>query len=129
MQQNNNTKYINIIKGSLAGVILLVVAIALSAFAVYKGNISEKAYIPLMILSVILSGAISGFISTTKTRKNGLTNGLIASLPISVILLIVMSVANSAFDIFMLIPCVLMVISGGAGGIAAVNTKHKIKKK
>ena len=129
MQQKNNTNLIHILKGSLIGVALLLSTITISTLAIYKANLSDKTYIPFLTLSIILSGILSGYISTFKIRKNGLVNGAVAALPLAVILLVSMSVANNAFALLMLIPCAIMVVSGAIGGIAAVNIKRKTKKK
>ena len=82
-----------------------------------------------MIVSVIFSGALSGYICSLKIRKNGLTVGLLSTVIPIFILLITMAIANNGFNIFMIIPCAIMLVFGATGGVLAVNTKHKTKKK
>jgi putative membrane protein (TIGR04086 family) len=130
MQQNNNlSKYLYLFKGIISGLISLISAILLSALFIYKSNLSDKFYIPLMLASVVLSGFVSGYLSVMKIRKNGLMNGAVSTVASVIVLFIAMSVANRGFNLLMIIPCLILVVSGTLGGIAAVNIKHKNKKK
>lgn len=130
MQQNNNlSKYLYLFKGVIFGLISLISAVLLSALFIYKSNLSDKFYIPLMLASVVLSGFLSGYLSVMKIRKNGLMNGAVSTVASVIVLFIAMSVANRGFNFFMIIPCFILVVSGTLGGIAAVNIKHKNKKK
>ena len=130
MQQNNNlSKYLYLFKGVIFGLISLITAVLLSTLFIYKSNLSDKFYIPLMLASVVLSGFVSGYLSVMKIRKNGLMNGAVSTVASVVVLFIAMSVANRGFNFLMIIPCLILVVSGTLGGIAAVNIKHKNKKK
>ena len=130
MQQNNNlSKYLYLFKGVIFGLISLITAVLLSALFIYKSNLSDKFYIPLMLASVVLSGFVSGYLSVIKIRKNGLMNGAVSTVASVVVLFIAMLVANRGFNLLMIIPCLILVVSGTLGGIAAVNIKHKNKKK
>lgn len=130
MQQNNNlSKYLCLFKGVISGLISLISAVLLSALFIYKSNLSDKFYIPLMLASVVLSGFVSGYLSVMKIRKNGLMNGAVSTVASVIVLFIAMSVANRGFNLLMIIPCLILVVSGTLGGIAAVNIKHKNKKK
>ena len=130
MQQNNNlSKYLYLFKGVIFGLISLISAVLLSALFIYKSNLSDKFYIPLMLASVVLSGFVSGYLSVMKIRKNGLMNGAVSTVASVIVLFIAMSVANRGFNFLMIFPCLILVVSGTLGGIAAVNIKHKNKKK
>lgn len=130
MQQNNNlSKYLYLFKGVIFGLISLISAVLLSALFIYKSNLSDKFYIPLMLASVVLSGFVSGYLSVMKIRKNGFMNGAVSTVASVVVLFIAMLVANRGFNFLMIIPCLILVVSGTLGGIAAVNIKHKNKKK
>ena len=129
MQQKDNTKLFQIIKGSIAGVIFLTVIVLISALILYNNNFSDKFYIPLLSLSSALSGLISGFTSTRKLRKNGLVNGIISATIPALILLTAMIIANGSFNLFLIIPISMMLFMGAAGGIIAVNIKRKNKRK
>lgn len=130
MQQNNNlSKYLYLFKGVIFGLISLISAVLLSTLFIYKSNLSDKFYIPLMLASVVLSGFVSGYLSVMKIRKNGLMNGAVSTVASVIVLFIAMSVANRGFNLLMIIPCLILVVSGTLGGIAAVNIKHKNKKK
>ncbi len=130
MQQNNNlSKYLYLFKGVIFGLISLISAVLLSVLFIYKSNLSDKFYIPLMLASVVLSGFVSGYLSVMKIRKNGFMNGAVSTVASVVVLFIAMLVANRGFNLLMIIPCLILVVSGTLGGIAAVNIKHKNKKK
>lgn len=130
MQQNNNlSKYLYLFKGVISGLISLISAVLLSALFIYKSNLSDKFYIPLMLASIVLSGFVSGYLSVMKIRKNGLMNGAVSTVASVIVLFIAMSVANRGFNLLMIIPCLILAVSGTLGGIAAVNIKHKNKKK
>ncbi len=129
MQQKDNLKNIQIIKGSIFGVISLFVIILMFSFFIYKRNLTDKFYVPLLFLSSLLSGLISGFSGTRKLRKNGLVNGAVSAMIPAIILLIAMMVANGKFGIFMFLPIAVIAVSGAIGGILAVNIKRKNKKK
>ncbi|MBQ3498682.1 MAG: TIGR04086 family membrane protein [Clostridia bacterium] len=129
MQQNDKKQYQQILKGALYGSLLLVIIIFIFTLILYKAVITEKAYLPLMLLCIIISGFVSGYISTRKYRKNGMITGGVSTTISVIMLLIIMIIANKSFDIYMIIPEIIMIISGISGGIAAVNIKRRIKRR
>ncbi len=129
MQQNDKKQYQQILKGALYGSLLLVIIIFIFTLILYKAVITEKAYLPLMLLCIITSGFVSGYISTRKYRKNGMITGGVSTTISVIMLLIIMIIANKSFDIYMIIPEITMIISGISGGITAVNIKRRIKRR
>lgn len=125
MQQNDKKQYLQILKGALTGVFLFILTVLIFTLILYKTVISEKSYFPLLLICVIASGFISGYISTRKFRKNGLVNGVLSTLLSSIFLLLSITVANNGFNVFIIIPEIILILSGMSGGITAVNIKRK----
>ena len=125
MQINNKNQFLQLLKGALTGSLFLILTILLISFILYKTVISEKFYLPLMMFCIVLSGFISGYVSTRKYRKNGLVTGALSTLFTVIVLSISIIIANKGFNIFILIPIIILVISGMSGGVFAVNIKRK----
>lgn len=125
MQINNKNQFLQLLKGALTGSLFLILTILLISFILYKTVISEKFYLPLMMFCIVLSGFISGYTSTRKYRKNGLVTGALSTLFTVIVLSISIIIANKGFDIFVIIPVIISVISGMSGGVFAVNIKRK----
>lgn len=114
-----------ILKGAFSGSGVLILLIFFSVFFIYKTGLNEISYIPLFSLCVIISGFISGYISTRKLRKNGIVNGVLSSAIPNLSLFIFAIIINKSFYIFLIIPILMLTVSGICGGIAAVNIKRK----
>lgn len=129
MQQNGKNQYLQIIKGSLTGSFIFIASVLIFSFILYKTVSTEKLYLPLFIICVLISGFVSGFISTRKARKNGIITGAASTILTVLILSISTVIAEKGFDISVLIPVLLLIFSGMSGGIAAVNLKRKNKRR
>ncbi len=127
MQQGIKNNLIQLLKGSMIGIIVMVLAIFSTVLSLYKGGISNGVYMPLLIICAILSGGSGGFFSAKSARKNGLINGILSSIIPGIILFLVISVITTFEPIN--IALIMIVLAGGAsGGILAVNTKIKKRK-
>ncbi len=129
MQQNEKKRYLQILKGAIFGTLILLISVLIFALILYKTEIKDGFYKILMAFCVILSGFSSGYISVAKYKRNGLLTGLISSIISASVLLITMIIANKGFDLYMLIPEILLFASGTFGGVAGVNIKTKSKKR
>ena len=92
-------------------------------------NRSDMNYISLIPFT--LSSLICGYVAGFKARKKGLYIGALNILPVLVVFLLI-SAAINTFEIDILrtvLSIILMIISGGIGGILGVNTRLKPKKK
>ena len=129
MQQNTKNQFLQIIKGSVTGCLIFISSVLIVSFILYKFVATQKIYVPLLLICVLLTGFVSGYISTRKFRKNGIITGGISTVPTILILSISTIIVNKSFDISLLIPVLSLILSGMSGGIAAVNIKRKNKRK
>lgn len=125
------SKLINkdIIKGSLTGIITLVLSIVIAATTILKTMPHNKYYLPIFTLCLIFSGLTSGFSASFIQRKNGLINGCAASLLSAVISFIAVNLAEDSINPINIIVPVIIILSGAAGGITAANIKVKRKRR
>ena len=127
MQQATKTKLIQLAKGSLSGILILILSVMGSVLFLYKGGINSSGYLPLLLICALLCGMSAGFIGTKNIRKQGLINGVLSSVIPSVLMLLAVSLAAS-FNPINLIIMILVITGGALGGIFAVNIKHKKRK-
>lgn len=127
MQQVTKAKIMHILKGSLAGLIVMLLAVFCSVMILLKGGVNSRFYMPLLIGCAVISGLTAGFIGTRKIKKNGLINGGLSSVIPSVIMFTAASLASS-FEPVNLVLIIIVTVGGIIGGIIAVNTKNKKRK-
>ncbi len=127
MQQVSKAKIIQLLKGSLAGIIIMALTVIGSVLLLYKGGINNSAYMPLLIACAVFSGLSAGFFGTRNIKKNGLINGALSSIIPSFIMFSATTLASS-FEPINLFLTIVVIIGGAIGGILAVNTKNKKRK-
>lgn len=119
----------HIIKGSLTGVIILVVSLFIAASMILKTTINSKYYLPIFVLCLVLSGLSSGLSASIKQKSKGLINGISASLLPAAASFTAVSITEKSVSLVSLIVPVIVMISGAIGGITAINMKIKRKRR
>lgn len=119
----------HIIKGSLTGVIILVVSLFIAASMILKTTINSKYYLLIFALCLILSGFLSGLSASLKQKNKGIINGVSASLLAAAAALTAVSITEKSVSLVSLIVPVIVMISGAIGGITAINMKIKRKRR
>lgn len=98
----------------------------ISCFCALTFDIRDSYDFYISLLSFAAASFISGFYSGNKLRKNGLVTGLLFTLPVNA-LIILISVVLTDFKpgITLLITALVLLLSSAAGGIFAVNKRHR----
>lgn len=118
-----------VIIGAVAGALICAALLAVFAFAfVSAENIPHDFLTAFMIAVTVVSSFLAGFITAKLTKQKGLLCGSISGV-ILFFLFLIAGVAISATGAGngVLLRLLLMVISGGIGGLLAVNGKSRRK--
>ncbi len=94
-----------------------------------KKNAAADLFFPLLLGSAGVSGLIGGFSAAAKERKQGLLNGSLAAVLPILSYLAAVTVLNRSFRLGSLLPCLVLLATSVAAGIAAANRKQKMKIK
>lgn len=80
----------------------------------------------ISISAFAVASFISGFLGGNKTRKKGILSGLVYPLPTNIVVILI-SLATVAFkpDLRLTITALTLILAGIAGGITAVNKRHR----
>lgn len=118
-----------IVIGAVAGALICAFMLAICAFAFVSAENIPNDFLPAFIIAVtIISSFFAGLISAKIMKQRGLLCGSAAALLLFLLFLIsglVMSQGGAGGEIFMRL--LLMVLSGGIGGLVAVNGKSRRK--
>lgn len=118
-----------IVIGAVAGALICAFMLAVCAFAFVSAENIPHDFLPAFIIAVtIISSFFAGFIAAKIMKQRGLFCGSVATLLLFLLFLIsglVMSQGGAGGEIFMRL--LLMVLSGGIGGLVAVNGKSRRK--
>lgn len=121
-----------IVVGSVAGAALCAVLLGIfSLIFVSAESIPQWLLSPLVIAVSIVSAFAAGFTAAKLAKKRGLIFGAAAGMLLfALFLLSGLAVSNKAVDPAVPgIRLLVMVLSGGIGGIVAVSGRRKIKHK
>lgn len=119
----------DIIKGSVTGLILLIISTLFSALIIFKLMTDEKYYLPFMICCLVLSGFSAGFITTIKNKKKVIVNSLAAALLSALTAFIAASLATGSINIANISIPIIVLAASALGGIVTSNIKLKRKRR
>lgn len=114
----------------IIGIIISFLATALMilvmSFLIYFTDMNADVISTLSAVCLAV-GSFTGAIFTAKKKKSqGLLNGLIISfISFIIILLVSLILGGKAFSVISLLHGVIVLLSGGIGGILGVNSKQK----
>jgi len=100
------------------GAVLACVLLAIGAAIIVTTGVFSSLKTPVLFVAALFGGALAGFLSARRSGRNGILSGGMAAL-VGALLLSLPSVfsANSGS----VLPFVIFLIGGFAGGIAGVN--------
>jgi putative membrane protein (TIGR04086 family) len=115
--------------GVVAGALICAALLAVFAFAFISAENIPHDFLPAFMIAVtVISSFFAGFITAKLTKQRGLLCGSIAGVVLFLLFLIsgiVMSEGGIGGRVFLRL--LLMVISGGIGGLIAVSGKSHRK--
>ena len=117
--------YINVLIGAAvaAGAILLTMLIAAALMVILDINIMYAS--PISSVCAAIGTFCGGYFSARKNKSKGIVNGLLVAAIIYVLISIVALILDDGFTVMSLIHLVVIVLSGGIGGIMGVNKNEK----
>lgn len=113
-------------------VIVLINVITVFALCIFFYLTDRDIYKDFGLIIIFLSAAdfLSAYYIGKKVKANGMLFGILYNLPLSVFLLLISLILNSfTFDIRIFIFTSARIILSAVGGITAVNTKSKRRRK
>ena len=124
MESIKENKYIKILIGIIASMVLTLIGLFIYSLILSYTNLSE-ATIPIVVIAIsFVSILISSTITVRKCTKNGMLNGGIIGGTYILILYIISSALNTGFNvnIYTVIMIILGIIAGIVGGIIGINS-------
>lgn len=115
-----------VLKGFTVGTAALFIILSIFSLIMVKFDYSEKSVPIMALISALLASFIAGFWSAKCIRKKGLMIGVVTSLPLAVVMITFVIVANGgAVGSLAVTTVMLMICFSALGGIMSVNTKSK----
>lgn len=118
-----------VVIGAIAGALFCALLLACFAFAFVSAENIPHDFLPAFIIALtIISAFVAGFVTAKIAKQRGLLCGSISGLLLFLLFLIAgiaMSQGHSGVDAVMRM--ILMVLSGGIGGLISVNGKSHAK--
>lgn len=122
---------VNPIKANLAIVLLGTIVTVLLLFGlnliISLNDFSEQQINIWTFATSIIIFLLVGFFSGNIKSKNGLVNGVIASVVLVVVFIIISVVFTKSLHFPQIVRYIIMILSGGLGGILGVNFKPLVK--
>ena len=114
------------IKTQIFGVLIYITNFITFSLLALAFDMPSKFDFICTIICFVLSSLIAGFFVGYKLKQNGLLSGIIFTLPINTLSIIVSLIfSDFSADLNLLITAIVLLISAGAGGIIAVNSRLK----
>lgn len=114
-----------IVIGAVAGALLCALLLACFAFAFVSAESIPHDFLPAFIVAVTVASAfLAGFVTARISKQKGLLCGSAAGLLLFLLFLlagVALSQGHTGVDAVMRV--ILMVLSGGIGGLISVNGK------
>lgn len=121
-------KFKYILVGLVLALFVTLTSLFLISIIMYYADIDSSMASPLASIGLILGCFVGGFYTSKKHEKKGLIIGFTTSAIFFIILSIAsLSISTDNFGLLSLIHSLVMLLSGGIGGILGVNNKRKIK--
>ncbi len=120
------SKYKFLIFGLLGAVVITALVMLLMAVFMYATNADSKMVSTLSALSLAI-GCFFGALFASKIKKSGglLTGIAVSGVLFAIIFILSLFFGDNAFSVSSLLHAVIMLLSGGIGGILGVNGKQK----
>jgi|GEM_PF-7069994 len=116
-------------KGFAVGTASLFVILSIFSLIMVKFDYSEKSVPIMALVSALLAAFIAGFWAAKCIKKKGLMIGIVTSLPLAIVMITFVIIANGgAVGSLAVTTVLLMICLGGLGGIMSVNSKAKRPK-
>lgn len=121
-----NDGALNYLQTQIVCFIVYIVVFLFGCLIAFVSDSSDNTDIYFSLTAFGVSSFISGFIGGNKIRKNGILTGLIYALP-SNIIVILSAVVSTGFkaDFRLAITVAILLLSSVAGGVVAVNKRHR----
>lgn len=110
----------------LLGAIMTVILLFGTNLLLHFNDFSENHINIITFVSSILIFYFVGFISGNLKGKHGLANGIISSI-LLVVVFVVINALQQSLDYTHIVRYIIMILTGGLGGIIGVNFKPIIK--
>lgn len=122
-----NSKFLNIIKGSIIAIIITVVGLVIFSIILTNTNVSENVMMPVITVITAISILIGSIISVSRIEKKGILNGALVGLIYITAIYLLSSIINGSFiiNINSIILIIAAIFAGMLGGIIGVNIKRK----
>ncbi len=121
-----NTAVSTFINVQIFSVICYITVFLIFSFIALIADLPQKYDYYFSLFIFLICSFVTGFYAGNKIRQNGLLTGIIYSLPINTLtLLISLIFADFKVNASILITIALLVISSAAGGVLAVNKRHR----
>ncbi len=128
LNKENKTNLKHIVISSLCAIIITFAALFLIAVIMHFAEIGSQYSSPLSSVGIAIGCFFGGFIYSRFCGKKGLICGLtIAAIYFALITIISLILSAENLGMLTLIHLVVMLLSGGIGGILGVNLNKKIK--
>ena len=124
LEERENKKYFNIIKGIGIAFIITLLGIFVFSLLLTYTKISENTISPVIIIISAISILIGANISTRKLNKNGMLNGALIGGIYILLIYLISSIINSQFsiNIYSIFLIIFGIIAGLIGGILGINS-------
>lgn len=110
----------------LLGAVITLLILFGTSLLIQFNDFSEKQIDIITFVSSLFIFIFIGFISGNIKGKNGLVNGMLSAVLLAVIFAVI-NILNRSFDFIHIVRYIIMILTGGLGGIIGVNFKPIIK--
>lgn len=108
--------------GVAAGIIMLCISLSLAAVSVQRSSSEGSRVFILAVVCAAVSALITGFTTAKIMRCKGILYGALSSFILAVLLIFISLICSDfKFTYHSIVIILTMMLSGAAGGIAAVN--------
>lgn len=128
INENSEAKQylIAILKGFAFGTVSLFILLSICSFKMVRLDYTEKSVPIMTLISAIVSAFLGGYWAARCVRKKGLMIGLFTSIPLAVVMILFVAIANGgAVSSLTVTAVLLMIVMSGLGGIVSVNKKTR----
>ena len=110
----------------IISVVLCAVLLVIGALAITYANLKDYS-LPIAILTIVISSFYGGFYCAKKMGSKGLLYGVAFGVLFFIVIYAIGSITFEIvpFRLNTLIRLLIMIVSGGVGGIVGVNAKKK----
>lgn len=116
---------------ALLGVVFSLAIFIVMAIIMCFAPVGESVMRPFVLTTSIVSCIVSGFLSARQLKRKGAIVGLVAGIIYILILYIIccLTITGFIFDAYVILLLIGGGLSGGIGGILAINIRSKRRRK